>query len=67
MAYKTHFKVEVLAMDTINNENSIGEVSNHRLTRDKVKRYIVPFQRFNYVGLGCYALNFAEVLLTLET
>lgn len=33
---------------------------NYYLTRDKVRRKILPYQRNDYAGLACYALNMAN-------
>lgn len=58
MIEKTLFEVEVHTMNTSSSES---------LTHDKVRKKIVPSQKNNYVGLGCYALNVVEGLQNSKT
>lgn len=49
-------------MDTSINEVTITRTSNYHLTRDKIKREIIPSQRGGYANLGYYVLNVDDEL-----
>lgn len=70
---KTHCKLEVPTIETKDEEVVKNHISttieekhtvspNCQLTRDRVRREIVPPQRYNHVDIDCYVLNVAEGL-----
>lgn len=56
MAEKTQFEVDVPTMDSSSIVGTNEKVSYYHLTHDKLMREIVLSQRYNYDGIGCYAL-----------
>lgn len=60
IAGKTYFKVKVFAIDTSNNEEMIILSSDYHLTCDKIRRRIITYQKYGYVGLSSYDLNIFE-------
>lgn len=59
--------MEVPTLDTSSNKGMITEASDYYLTRDKVSRETVSFQRDDYAILKCYDLNITERLRNMET
>lgn len=66
MVEMTLFEVKVPNLDTSSIKGTITEASEYHLTRDKVRRDIVPSQRENYVDLRYYALNMAKMFQNSE-
>lgn len=62
MANKTQFQVEVHVMDTNSSVGTIIKACNYYFTCNKVMWVIVPSQRYDYVSIGCYALNLTKLL-----
>lgn len=62
MVENTQFLVEVLARDTSYSERNFIVAFDYHWNDDKVKREIIPYQGYIYVGLGCYDLKVVERL-----